>query len=95
MIFYVPLEILRDNLKKITKIKIGTHEIKIDDLEFIDLPRSNNTKIYCNTSSSESCKEAKAIIMSYTTYLSNTRRYTNSTYRIYSQGLFYVYWHSI
>lgn len=40
-------KILRENLKKITCIKIGKHEIKIEDLEFIDLPRSNNTKIYC------------------------------------------------
>ena len=40
-------KILRENLKKITSIKISTHEIKVDDLEFIDLPRSNNTKIYC------------------------------------------------
>ena len=40
-------KILRENLKKITNIKIGKHTINIEDLEFIDLPRSNNTKIYC------------------------------------------------
>lgn len=40
-------KILRENLKKINTIKIGKHSINIDDLEFIDLPRSNNTKIYC------------------------------------------------
>ena len=40
-------KILRDNLKKLKCITIGKHSINIDDLEFIDLPRSNNTKIYC------------------------------------------------
>jgi DNA mismatch repair protein MutS len=40
-------KILRANLAKLTNITIGTMHINIDDLEFIDLPRSNNTKICC------------------------------------------------
>ena len=40
-------KILRDNLKEIPTLKIGTHIIKTSDLEFLDLPRSNNTKICC------------------------------------------------
>ena len=40
-------KILQNNLKKIKSINIGKHTINVDDLEFIDLPRSNNTKIYC------------------------------------------------
>ena len=40
-------KILRENLKKIENIKIGTTIINIVDLEFTDLPKSNNTKISC------------------------------------------------
>jgi len=40
-------KILQENLKKIENIKIGNNVINITDLEFIDLPRSNNTKICC------------------------------------------------
>jgi DNA mismatch repair protein MutS len=42
-------EMLRKNLssKKITKLKIGDIELKIEDLEFSPLPKSSNTKINC------------------------------------------------
>jgi DNA mismatch repair protein MutS len=40
-------KVLIDSLKKQKIIKIGKTEIKFDDLEFIDMPRSTYTKIYC------------------------------------------------
>lgn len=40
-------EILRKNLEKVSKIKIGTIELDIKDLEFNELPKSSNTKINC------------------------------------------------
>lgn len=40
-------EILKKNLAKITKLKVGTIELNIDDLEFSELPKSSNTKINC------------------------------------------------
>jgi len=40
-------KILRENLKKLENIKIGSTVINIMDLEFTDLPKSNNTKICC------------------------------------------------
>ena len=40
-------KILKANLEKLNTIKIGSNVIKISDFEFIDLPKSNNTKIYC------------------------------------------------
>ena len=40
-------KILRDNLKDIPTLTIGKHIINTKDLEFLDLPRSNNTKICC------------------------------------------------
>ncbi len=40
-------KILNDNLKKVKELKVGTYTLNIKDLEFIDMPRSNNTKIYC------------------------------------------------
>lgn len=40
-------EILKKNLDKIKKLKIGTIEINTSDLEFNELPKSSNTKINC------------------------------------------------
>ena len=40
-------KVLVESLKKQKSIKIGKTEIKFDDLEFIDMPRSTYTKIYC------------------------------------------------
>jgi len=41
-------DILKKNLSKVTKIKVGTIEVETKDLEFIELPKSSNTKINCN-----------------------------------------------
>jgi DNA mismatch repair protein MutS len=41
-------EILQNKLKDKTKIKVGTIEILISELEFDNLPKSQNTKINCN-----------------------------------------------
>lgn len=40
-------ETLKKNLEKIGKFKVGSFELSITDLEFIQLPRSLNTKINC------------------------------------------------
>jgi len=41
-------DILKKNLSKVTKIKVGTIDVETKDLEFIILPKSSNTKINCN-----------------------------------------------
>jgi DNA mismatch repair protein MutS len=41
-------EILKNNLKLITCLKIGDIKLDIKELEFIPLPKSLNTKIFCN-----------------------------------------------
>lgn len=40
-------DILKKNLEKIGKFNVGSFELKVTDLEFIQLPRSLNTKINC------------------------------------------------
>jgi DNA mismatch repair protein MutS len=40
-------EILKKNLENINKLKVGTIELNISDLEFNELPKSSNTKISC------------------------------------------------
>jgi DNA mismatch repair protein MutS len=40
-------ELLRKNLAKITKIKVGSIELNTNDLEFNELPKSSSTKINC------------------------------------------------
>ena len=40
-------EMLRKNLDKIKKLKVGTIELDPSDLEFNELPKSSNTKINC------------------------------------------------
>ncbi len=40
-------EILRKNLEKIKKLKVGSIDINVSDLEFSELPKSSNTKINC------------------------------------------------
>jgi len=40
-------KLLRDKLDKVNSIMVGKMEIKVKDLEFNDLPKSNNTKITC------------------------------------------------
>jgi DNA mismatch repair protein MutS len=40
-------KILLDKLKNLKTIKVGNKNIKIDDLIFEDLPKSNNVKIFC------------------------------------------------
>ncbi len=41
-------KILREKLTEINEIDIGGIKIQVKDLEFTDLPKSNNTKITCN-----------------------------------------------
>ncbi len=41
-------KILREKLTQINEIDIGGIKIQVKDLEFTDLPKSNNTKITCN-----------------------------------------------
>ena len=41
-------EILKKNISKLLKIKVGTIEVDTKDLEFVELPKSSNTKINCN-----------------------------------------------
>ena len=51
----------REFLKLGESIKIGKkYDIKIKDLEFTDLPKSNNTKIYC-----KEMKNISAILKNY------------------------------
>ena len=38
---------LIEGLKKTNGVTIGNRHIKLDDLEFVDLPRASNTKIFC------------------------------------------------
>ena len=40
-------KLLLEKLKNIKEISVGKTKIKIDDLEFQDLPKSNNVKIFC------------------------------------------------
>tara|TARA_Y100000590_G_scaffold171157_1_gene195786 strand:- start:8100 stop:11171 length:3072 start_codon:yes stop_codon:yes gene_type:complete len=40
-------KLLLDKLKDVKEISVGKTKIKIDDLEFQDLPKSNNVKIFC------------------------------------------------
>lgn len=57
-------EILRKNLEKVAKIKIGTIELDIKDLEFNELPKSSNTKINC-----KKIKELSIDLVNYKTNL--------------------------
>ena len=41
-------EILKKNISKVTKIKVGAIDVETKDLEFVELPKSSNTKINCN-----------------------------------------------
>ena len=41
-------ELMKKNLSKVSKLKIGTIEINITDLEFNPLPKSSNVKITCS-----------------------------------------------
>jgi DNA mismatch repair protein MutS len=40
-------DILKKNLEKVKKLKVGSIELNISDLEFNELPKSSNTKINC------------------------------------------------
>jgi DNA mismatch repair protein MutS len=40
-------KLLLEKLKNVKEIKVGKTKIKIEDLEFQDLPKSNNVKIFC------------------------------------------------
>jgi DNA mismatch repair protein MutS len=40
-------EILKKNLEKVKKLKVGSIELNTSDLEFNELPKSSNTKINC------------------------------------------------
>ena len=40
-------EILKKNLSKISKIKVGSIDLNVSDLEFNELPKSSSTKINC------------------------------------------------
>ena len=41
-------KLLKKAIKKQKTIKVGTIDLKVENLEFIELPRSNNTKIRCD-----------------------------------------------
>jgi len=40
-------KVLKEKLKNKTELNIGAYKLKVSDLEFIELPRSSNTKINC------------------------------------------------
>jgi DNA mismatch repair ATPase MutS len=41
-------KLLKEKLSSKTQLCIGSYKLKVTDLEFIELPRSTNTKINCN-----------------------------------------------
>lgn len=40
-------KLLLEKLKNVKELNVGNRKIKIDDLDFQDLPKSNNVKIFC------------------------------------------------
>jgi DNA mismatch repair protein MutS len=40
-------DILKKNLEKIKSFQVGAFELNVNDLEFVELPKSSNTKINC------------------------------------------------
>lgn len=66
-------DILRKNLEKIKKLKIGMIEIDINDLEFTPLPKSSNTKI--------NCKKIKEISLELVTHKNNMAKLLKETFR--------------
>lgn len=58
-------KLLRTSLKTKEKLKVGTIDIKPDELDFIEMPRSSNTKIKCkrlNELSSELVKYKQKLV---------------------------------
>ena len=41
-------KVLKEKLQTITILNVGSYKLKVSDLEFLELPKSSNTKINCN-----------------------------------------------